>query len=58
MNIIVQSTGGDVSSLNGKSDSPNMTLANIAKSSYTYLKSQERTLVICLSVCHLDLPPS
>ena len=28
MNIIVQTTGGDDSSLNGKSESPNKTLAN------------------------------
>ena len=29
MNIIVQTTGGDASSLNGKSESPNNTLSNI-----------------------------
>ena len=29
MNIIVPTTGGDASSLNGKSESPNITLANI-----------------------------
>ena len=32
MNIIVQTTGGDASSLNGKSESPNKTLANITRS--------------------------
>ena len=32
MNIIVQTTGGDASSLNGKSESPNKTLANIIRS--------------------------
>ena len=31
MNIIVQTTGGDASSLNGKSESPNKTLANIMR---------------------------
>ena len=31
MNIIVQTTGGDASSLNGKSESPNKTLANITR---------------------------
>ena len=31
MNIIVQTTGGDSSSLNGKSESPNKTLANIKR---------------------------
>ena len=31
MNIIVEITGGDVSSLNGKSESPNKTLANITR---------------------------
>ena len=29
MNIIVHTTGGDASSINGKSESPNKTLANI-----------------------------
>ena len=32
MNIIVQTTGGDVSSLNGKIEGPNKTLANITRS--------------------------
>ena len=31
MNIIFQTTGGDASSLNGKSESPNKTLANITR---------------------------
>ena len=31
MNIIVQTTGGDASSLNGKLESPNKTLANIKR---------------------------
>ena len=31
MNIIVQTTGGDASSLHGKSESPNRTLANITR---------------------------
>ena len=31
MNIIVQTTGGDASSLNDKSESPNKTLANIRR---------------------------
>ena len=31
MNIIVQTTGGDASSLNSKSESPNNTLANIKR---------------------------
>ena len=31
MNIIVQTTGGDASSLNGKIESPNKTLANITR---------------------------
>ena len=31
MNITVQTTGGDASSLNGKSESPNKTLANITR---------------------------
>ena len=31
MNIIVQTTGGDASSINGKSESPNTTLANITR---------------------------
>ena len=31
MNIVVQTTGGDVSSLCGKSESPNNTLANITR---------------------------
>ena len=31
MNIIVQTTGGDASYLNGKSESPNKTLANITR---------------------------
>ena len=29
MNFIVQTTGGDASSINGKIESPNKTLANI-----------------------------
>ena len=32
MNIIVHTTGGDASSLNGKSESPNKILANITRS--------------------------
>ena len=31
MNIIVQTTGGDVSSINGKIESPNKTLYNIMR---------------------------
>ena len=31
MNIIVNTTGGDAFSINGKSESPNKTLANITK---------------------------
>ena len=31
VNIIFQTTGGDASSLNGKSESPNKTLANITR---------------------------
>ena len=31
INIIVHTTGGDTSSLNGKSESPNKTLANITR---------------------------
>ena len=37
MNIIVQTTGGDASSLNGKSGSPNKTLANITGAPLMYL---------------------
>ena len=31
MNIIVQTTGGDASSINGKNESPNKTLGNITR---------------------------
>ena len=31
MNIIIQTTGRDESSLNGKSENPNKTLANITR---------------------------
>ena len=31
MNILVQNTGGDASSLNGKSESPNKTLSNTTR---------------------------
>ena len=34
MNIIVQTTGGDASSLNGKNESPNKTLANITRARF------------------------
>ena len=53
MNIIVQTTGGYYSSLNGKRESPNKTLANIMRA---LLKQQERTLAFCISVCHMALP--
>ena len=35
MNIIVQTTGGYASSINGKSEGPNKTLANITRSLLT-----------------------
>ena len=37
MNIVIQNTGGDSYSLNGKSESPNKTLANTTR--YFLLKS-------------------
>ena len=55
MNIIVKTTCIDASSLNGKSESSNNTLADITKSSYTGLNTQERNLVLRLLVCHLYL---
>ena len=40
MNITVQTTGGDTSSINGKSESPNKTLANITR--YLLLNSSHK----------------
>ena len=47
MNIIVQATGGDTSYLNGKSQSPNKTLANITRS--LFLKSSHKKELWCFA---------
>ena len=47
MNIIVQTTGGYTSSLNGKSESPNKTLANIKRS--LLLKSSHKKELWCFA---------
>ena len=53
MNIIVQTTGAYDSSLNVKSEIPNKKLANITRG--LLLKS---SLVFCISICHMNLPPN
>ena len=47
MNIIVQTTGGDASSLNGKNESPNKTLANITKAHFS--NSSHKKELWCLA---------
>ena len=47
MNIIVQTTGGDASSLNGKSESLNKTLANITRA--LLLNSSHKKELLCFS---------
>ena len=47
MNIIVHTTGGDASSLNGKSESPNKTLANINRT--LILKSIHKKELWCFA---------
>ena len=56
MKIVIQTTGGDASSLNYKSENPNKKIANITKRYFTKLKSQDQTLVFCLSLFHMALP--
>ena len=51
MNIIVQTTGGDASSLNGKSESPNNTLDNITRA--IFLISIHKKELWCL---HINMP--
>ena len=45
MNIIVHTTGGDTSSINSKSESPNKTLANITRA--LLLKSSHKKTLWC-----------
>ena len=47
MNIIVQTTGGDASSLNGKSESPNKTLDNITRD--LFLNSSHKKELWCFA---------
>ena len=47
MNIIVQTTGGDASSLNGKSESPNKTLDNITRA--IFLNSSNKKELWCFT---------
>ena len=47
MNIIVQNIGGDASSLNGKSESPNKTLASITRD--LLLKSSHKKGIWCFA---------
>ena len=47
MNIILQTTGGDASSLNGKSEIPNKTLANITR--YLLLNSIHNKEIWCFT---------
>ena len=47
MNIIVQTTGGDASSLNGKGESPNKTLANITRA--LLLNSSQKKELWCFA---------
>ena len=51
MNIIVQTTGGYASSLNGKSEIPNKTLANITRA--LLLNSSHKKEIWCL---HINMP--
>ena len=47
MNIIVQTIGGDVSSINGKSESPNKTIDNITRD--ILLKSSHKKELWCFA---------
>ena len=47
MNTIVQTTGGDTSSLNRKSEIPNNTLTNIKR--YLLLKSSQKKEIWCFT---------
>ena len=47
MNIIVQTTCGDASSINGKSESPNKTLANITRA--LFLNSSHKKELWCFA---------
>ena len=47
MNIIVKNIGGDTSSFNGKSESPNNTLANITRA--LFLKSSHNKELWCFA---------
>ena len=47
MNIIVQTTGGDTSSINGKSEIPNNTLANIMRA--LLMKSSHKKELWCFA---------
>ena len=47
MNIIVHTTGGDASSLNGKSEIPNNTLANITRA--LFLNSSHKKELWCFA---------
>ena len=47
MNIIVQTTGGDASSLNGKIESPNKKLSNITRN--ILLKSSHKKVLFCFT---------
>ena len=56
MNIIVQTTGGDSFSLNGKSESTNKTFSNITRALLLDLSHKKENFLFCLSVCHMSLP--
>ena len=55
MNIVVQNTGGDASSLNGVSKIPNKALANIKRALLLNSSHKKELCQVCLSVCHLAL---
>ena len=54
MNIIVQTTSGYASSLIGKSEIPNKTLANITRG-LLIKSSHKKVLFLILSVFHMSL---
>ena len=56
MNIILQTACVDASLLNGKSEIPNKTLANIINSLLLNSILQEVILVLTLSAPHMDFP--
>ena len=56
MNIIVQNTGGNDSSLNGKSEIPNKTLANITRA--ILLNSSHKKELLCFAYKYPYVSPA